>query len=267
MALNVEVLGEGEPLVVRPSFSLDHRAMARAVEPAFSAADGWRRLYVDLPGTGSSPAGEPHSDAVLDEVVATVEEHVGGRGFAVAGWSYGGYLAAGLSRRLPGQVRGLMMVCAGLRIRPADRDLTGVLDSTPEADWLSGVPVHLHEYLRHAVGRQTFDVGHRVAAVLEGNGSTDEAYLAALRSEGFALSDENAPTDLDAPACLVAGRRDRVAGYVDLFRALGRLSQADYACIASAGHYLPVEYPYPFAVVARAWLRRCHPDSNGEASR
>lgn len=94
MALNVDVLGEGEPLVILPSFSLDHRAMARAVEPAFSAVDGWARLYVDLPGTGSSAAGEPHSDAVLDEVVETVEEHVGGSGFAVVGWSYGGYLAA-----------------------------------------------------------------------------------------------------------------------------------------------------------------------------
>ncbi len=267
MALNVDVLGEGEPLVILPSFSLDHRAMARAVEPAFSAVDGWARLYVDLPGTGSSAAGEPHSDAVLDEVVETVEEHVGGSGFAVVGWSYGGYLAAGLSRRLPGQVRGLMMVCVGLKIRPADRDLTGVLDSTPEADWLSGVPVHLHDHLRHAVGHQTVEVGHRVAAVLEANGSTDDAYLAALRSEGFALSDEDTPTDVDTPACLVTGRRDRVVGYVDLFRALGRLRQADYVSIASAGHYLPVEEPHRFAAIIRAWLRRCRPDSNDEASR
>ena len=74
MALNVDVLGEGDPLVVLPSFSLGRRAMARAVEP-FSVGDRWARLYVDLPGTGSSPAGEPHSDAVLDQVVGTVEEH------------------------------------------------------------------------------------------------------------------------------------------------------------------------------------------------
>jgi pimeloyl-ACP methyl ester carboxylesterase len=53
--LHVHVVGEGEPLVVLPSFGLDHRAMVLAMEPAFSSAEGWARLYVDLPGTGSSP--------------------------------------------------------------------------------------------------------------------------------------------------------------------------------------------------------------------
>lgn len=39
--------------------------MVLAMEPAFRSAEGWARLYVDLPGTGSSPPGEPCSDAVL----------------------------------------------------------------------------------------------------------------------------------------------------------------------------------------------------------
>ena len=67
-----------------------------------SPAAGWQRLYVDLPGTGASPAGEPRSDAVLADVVAAVDSLLGGRPFVAAGWSYGGYLAAGLARRMPG---------------------------------------------------------------------------------------------------------------------------------------------------------------------
>ena len=258
MALHVELVGEGEPLVVLPSFGLDHRAMILAVDHAFSQAQGWARLYVDLPGTGSSSASDPRSDAVLDALAAAISDHLGDGRFAVAGWSYGAYLAAGLARRMPDRILGLMMVCAGFKIDPADRNIAGVADSAPKDGWLEGVAVEWHDYLRHAVGHQSAAAARRVIAVLEANGPSDVGYLGALRAEGFALSDEGSPTRLDAPALLLAGRRDRIAGYADLFAGLEGLTLADYALVANAGHYLPVEVPDRFAVLARDWLRRCH---------
>lgn len=57
MPLYAQPLGEGRPIVVLPSFSLDHNAMAATVEPALSTTAGWLRLYLDLPGTGGSPPG------------------------------------------------------------------------------------------------------------------------------------------------------------------------------------------------------------------
>ena len=42
---------------------------------------------------------------------STSEPELGDERFAVIGWSYGGCLAAGVTRRLPEQVSGLMMVC------------------------------------------------------------------------------------------------------------------------------------------------------------
>lgn len=71
--------------------------MATTVEPVFADVCGWRCLYVDLPGTGASPPGEPRSDVVLDEVVGTIRAALGDKPFAIAGWSYGGYLAAGVT--------------------------------------------------------------------------------------------------------------------------------------------------------------------------
>ena len=257
MTLHVEQHGEGDPLVVLPSFGLDHRAMAAAVDTAFAAVPGWARLYCDLPGTGLSAGGDPTSDAVVGAVAQTLDEHLGGRPFALAGWSYGSYLAAGLARRRAGQIRGLLLICAGLKIRPQDRDLTGVLDSVAQHDWLAEVPVELHEHLRQAVGRQTRAVAGRIAAVIDANGPTDEAYLDALRADGFALSDEDAATVLDAPSCVLAGRRDRVAGYQDPFRALDHLGQAECTVLADAGHYLPLEAPDRLAASVAVWLNRC----------
>ncbi len=125
-------VGRGHPTVVLPSFSLDGRSMARAFEPAFLAQDaaadpsgGVARIYLDLPGTGASPAAHPTSDAVLDAATTTVDDTVGAAAFSVVGWSYGGYLALGLLRRLADRVASALLVCTGTRIGPADRDLSG----------------------------------------------------------------------------------------------------------------------------------------------
>jgi pimeloyl-ACP methyl ester carboxylesterase len=257
MTLHVEVHGSGWPLVVLPSFGLDHAAMAEAVEPVFTDISAWQRLYVDLPGTGGSAPGDPRSDVVLDEIVETLGAELGDERFAVGGWSYGGYLAAGVTRRLCGQISGLMMVCSGFRIRPQDRDLTGVLGSIPEAGWLAYVPVELHDHLTHAVGFQTAEVASRIAAALRRNGPTDEAYLSSLRADGFALSDETAPSPCNAPVCFLTGQRDRVIGSAGLFRALGLYDRATFTSISGAGHYLPLEQPAVFAAVTQTWLGQC----------
>jgi pimeloyl-ACP methyl ester carboxylesterase len=257
MTLHVEVRGSGWPLVVLPSFSLDHAVMAEAVEPVFTDISAWQRLYVDLPGTGRSASGDPRSDVVLSQIVETLAAELGDDRFAVAGWSYGGYLAAGLTRRLGGQISGLMMVCSGFRIRPQDRDLTGVLPSTPDPAWLAHVPVELHDHLTHAVGFQTAEVATRIAAALGCNGPTDEAYLSSLRADGFALADETAPSPCDAPVCFLAGQRDRVIGSAGLFSALGLYDRATFTSVSGAGHYLPLEEPAVFAAVTHSWLGQC----------
>jgi pimeloyl-ACP methyl ester carboxylesterase len=257
MTLHVHARGEGMPVLVLPSFGLDHNAMAEVVEPAFEVASGWSRLYIDLPGTGASPPGEPRSDAVLNEVAETLGSVLGNQRCIAVGWSYGGYLAAGLARRVPRQVGGLLMACTGFKIRPEDRNLAGVTHSVAEPDWLDDVPASLHDHFVRAVGCQTAAVANRIASVLARNGPVDEAYLADLRANGYALSDEDAPTPCNGPVCILTGRRDRVIGYVDMFGALDRYEHADYLAIGNAGHYLPLEQPRLFTAAVQSWLAEC----------
>lgn len=257
MRLHLDTRGDGLPVVVLPSFSLAHSAMASAMEPAFTGRDRCRRIYVDLPGTGSSPAGVPHSDQVLDDVVDTIRQELSEESFALVGWSYGGFLAAGVTRRMGSQARGLMMVCSALRIHPEHRDLTGVLPSVPERSWLAGVPEHWHDHFTQAIGCQTAEVAHRIASVLKQNPPTDEGYLSELRTNGLVLSEEHMAAPRDIQACLVAGRRDRVAGYLGLFNALDCFDHADYVLSGEAGHYLPLEDPEFFAAALHNWLDRC----------
>jgi pimeloyl-ACP methyl ester carboxylesterase len=262
VTLHVRVEGTGLPLVVLPSFRFSEAAMRAVFEPPLAeleraGGEGFGRIYVDLPGTGGSPATEPNSDAVLGQVRAAVDSVIGpDERFALAGWSYGGYLAAGLARRIPHRVSSLLLICTGPRIRPQDRDLSGVRRSTPGPGWLDDVPADLRDHFDVAVGQQTAAVGRRLAAVLQQNGPTDEPFLEELRAAGFALTDEATSTSYDGPATLVAGRRDRIVGYAGTVQLFTEMEHADLVVMAEAGHYLPVEVPDRLAGAVRSWAAR-----------
>ncbi len=258
MLLAAETYGDGRPLVLLPWFGLDGAVMAAAFEPVLHEVPGWRRVYLDLPGTGKSGPVEPTSDAVLAAVADTIAEHCGGGPVALAGCSYGGYLAAGLTRRQPELVGSLLLTCTGARILAGDRNLAGLLPVTPEPGWLDGVPAEQHEHFSRAVGCQTKKVASRLTAAFALNGISDAGYLRELRAHGYQLSDEGASQPARVPVTIVAGRRDWVAGYRDQLALLGD-ADGDYYLFGDGGHYIPFELPGRFGVLARNWLVRSAP--------
>ena len=263
--LTARTEGAGRPLVVLPGFGLDAAFMAQAFEPVFAGsanATRWQRIYLDLPGAGGSAPVAPSSDAVLEAVAETVEQRLGQTPFLLAGHSYGGYLATALVRRLPEQVRGLLLSVSGVKIQPERRNLTGLQPSHPEPGWLDGVPDELREHFARGVGRQTRAVADRLAEAFALIAPVDEPYLDELRATGYALSGPDGPDQPDEPVpydgivSILAGRRDRIAGYRDQFELLARYPQADYTLLAEAGHYLPLEQPDVFATLTLEWLAR-----------
>jgi pimeloyl-ACP methyl ester carboxylesterase len=253
MPLSVRCYGQGRPVVLLPWFSLDGAVTARAFEPAFSETSGWQRLYVDLPGTGDSPPVAATSDAVLDAVADTIHQLIGDAPHGLAGCSYGGYLAAALVRRRSTQIAALLLVCAGVKILPAERNLSGLVASAPQPGWLDAVPPQWHEHFQHAIGAQTADVARRVLDSIN-SGSADDEYLDTLRATGYRLSDEDAADVFAGPTTLIAGTQDRVAGYLDLFDTLSRYPNGSYHALSNAGHYLPFEQPERFTALVRDWL-------------
>ena len=74
--------------------------MLADLEPVFDEHPGWRRIYLDLPGHGSTPAPEWLSteDQLLSIVRDFIDAVVPDGTPAIAGSSYGGRLAVGLVR-------------------------------------------------------------------------------------------------------------------------------------------------------------------------
>lgn len=256
----------GEPVLCLPGFGMDRSVMAAAMEPVLRLRPAFRRIYLDLPGHGESPAGVPSSAAAAYAVAAFIDDQLGGGPVVLAGWSYGGYLAAALARRRPAAVTGLLLVCAGIKIRPEDRDLPGQPESAEPAGpadlagdpglghWLDGVPTGLRDHLATAIGNRTAEVAGQVSAALTASLPGDEEYQDRLRSHGYRLPDEDDAASYPGPACLIAGRQDRIAGYADQFRALGSFPAASYSVVAAAGHYLPFEQPATFRAIVLDWL-------------
>jgi pimeloyl-ACP methyl ester carboxylesterase len=283
--LSAQAYGEGRPLVLLPWFGLDHAVMAAACEPAL-AGTPWRRIYVDLPGTGKSAPVEPRTDAVADAVAETIGALAGGSQVPLVGCSYGGYLAAELARRDPGRIAAILLVCSGVRILPGERNLSGVLPAVPEPGWLDDVPEHLREYFERAIGVQTKAAADRVAAGFLLNGPTDGQYLRTLQSTGYQLTSERSLSALKATVTVIAGRRDAIVGYRDQFDLAAGTSTAgistagtstagtstgagsadgtgaaDYVCLGDVGHFLPFEQPGRFKTLILDWLARCLPAS------
>jgi pimeloyl-ACP methyl ester carboxylesterase len=87
-----EVRGQGAPILLIHGWSADRRYMLADLEPIFEAWPGWRRIYLDLPGHGATPAPEWLStqDQMLSLVCGFIDAVLPQGSFAVVGNSYGG---------------------------------------------------------------------------------------------------------------------------------------------------------------------------------
>ena len=246
--------GDDPPVVCLSAFGTTRSVTAAAFGPALHGS-GLRTLYVDLPGHGDSPAtAAPTAEHVIATVRAFLDEHAG-QGALLAGWSYGAYLAAAVARRWPETVRGLLLVCPGIRTR--DRDLPPASDDAEPAGWLDGVDPEYADHLRVALGSRDPDVAQHVSELLVGGTGGDEEYQDLLQANGLAPDDEAATTGYAGPVTVVAGRQDRVVGYADQYRRMALYPRGTYAVLDGAGHYLPFEQPALLRVLAQEWVDRC----------
>src|SRR6476646_4247798 len=122
--------------------------MVADVDAVFEAAGGWRRIYLDLPGHGQTPApaGLRSQGQVMSLLADFVDVLVPGGRFAVAGSSYGGYLTLGLVRSMPQRLLGAALLVPdlpapdGTRAAPAHvtlrRDSAAFADLEPDEEWI-----------------------------------------------------------------------------------------------------------------------------------
>jgi pimeloyl-ACP methyl ester carboxylesterase len=108
LALHVQDVGEGRPVVLLAGFGLDHAVWDEQVRVL--AADH-RVVCIDLRGTGGSA--KPYAGYDIDRLVAdvlAVLEHLDLREVTLVGWSFGGQISFRLTALHPERVAQLVLV-------------------------------------------------------------------------------------------------------------------------------------------------------------
>jgi pimeloyl-ACP methyl ester carboxylesterase len=241
-------------------FSLDHRMMVACMEPVFRDRPGWRRIYLDMPGMGSSRVadGVASSDEMLRAVLEFIDKVVPGEDFAIAGESYGGYIARGIVRRRPQSVRGVLLICPMIIAEDSERRVPTHRVIVKEAG-LRTRPAEQGEMFRSIAVVQTAEHWKRFKdEIVPGTVAADWPFLERLKKEAypFSFDVDGLPEAFEAPTLILTGRQDSVVGYQDALRILDLYPRATFAILDQAGHDLQIEQEQVFNSLVGEWLDR-----------
>lgn len=243
--LATHVVGKGEPLVLLHGGMGSSNHWTRNID-ALSAR--FKLHLIDLPGCGDSPTvpKDMADDDYVSLVVAAVGEAAGGHPVNLAGFSFGGVIAARTAARLATRVRKLALLGAGGFGRsPVKLDLRKIPSEK------AGMPA-LREVLRHNL---------RVMMIADPAKVTEEtidlhyANVRRTRFDGrrFSLGGGTAEilARLPCPVQVIWGEKDALPhpnaqARADICRAAR--PDARVAVIPGAGHW--VQYEAPDAVNA-----------------
>jgi len=261
ITVNYEEFGEGRPVILIHGFSPDHRLMTGCMEPIFSGRQGFRRIYIDLPGMGKTK-GEPwidNSDKMLRVVLDFIDKIIPGQNFLLAGQSYGGYLARGVLYNRAENVDGLFLLCPLIIAEPSGRNLPQNTVSFKDEELLAGLDKQASERFQTRVVNQNRHVWERYYnEVYKAVKISDTEFLERLKAKGYAFSFnvDEMKTRFEKPTLFILGRQDLSVGYKDAWEILDNYPRATFAVLDKAGHELQLEQEKLFNCLVNEWLDR-----------
>ncbi|MGY4720244.1 alpha/beta fold hydrolase [Naumannella huperziae] len=241
-------------VVALHGFTCDHRLMTGAFEPVFARHPGWRRLYLDLPGHGLSTATAELSgtDDVRAVVSAALGRLVPGGVVALAGQSYGGYLAQGLLAAEPERYAGVCLVAPAVLAEAAARDLP---EHRVIAERAEGIEIVDGSAFALGVVRTPETFVRTALEVQAGIDSGDQDVLARIAAAYRGAWEGSVPA-YAGPGLVVTARQDAVVGYADQFALTRGWPRTTFAALDRAGHNLQIEQAGVFDALAGDWLAR-----------
>ena len=258
--LNHVTKGEGTPLVILHGARLDHRHMMDSLEPAFQGLEGWKRIYVDLPGHGLSQtqAVINTQDDLLDALITFLDDLLGDEPYGVIGESRGSYLAQGLAHKRRERILGVALIVPG-GTPGSDPSLLPkheVLRPDPSLrDDLPDNQVYRFENLMVIQNQSLLDLAanHKIPAMKLFD---TEQETRISQSFHFAHDLSGEVQKHDGPAVIVVGRQDAMSGYKDGIDLLDAFPRASLAVLDTAGHAVAWERPEIFKALIVDWLER-----------
>jgi pimeloyl-ACP methyl ester carboxylesterase len=255
-----ETYGAARPLIMLHGRPLDHRHMVAEMEPLFEHRPGWRRIYLDLPGMGKTPGPDwiTNQDQMLGVIIDFIDRVIPGQRFAVAGLSYGGYLARGLLYCRGEMIDGVLMTVPAVIMDQTRRLVPEFVTIAKNDALMAGLEPALRPSIENMAVVQSQRVidGWR-AVIAPAVEAADHAFLNRLaQPETFSFEAELDNVTFDKPALILTGRQDNVCGYQQAWEMAAHFPRATFAVLDRAGHCLTMEQEGLFRALVAEWLGR-----------
>jgi pimeloyl-ACP methyl ester carboxylesterase len=261
VSINYEIIGSGRPIVMLHGYYVDHRIMAGCMEPIFSDKEGYKRIYLDLPGMGKSGSAEwiMSSDALIDIIIAFIEKIIPNENFLIAGQSYGGYLVRGVMNKMTDRVDGAILICPVIIADNKKRSVEEQVLLVKDKELLSRLTPEEAEDFSTSVVIQSEKIYDRYKnELLAGISLADDKFLQDLRRQGYEFSFEVDKIDkkFQNPMLILLGKQDDCVGYKDAWNILENFPRATFAVLDVAGHSLQIEQEELFNSLVNDFLIR-----------
>ena len=259
--VNYEIIGTGKPVLIIHGYYQSIESMKPSFEQVFESADGYKRIYIDLPGMGKTKSSEAikNSDDMLNVLIQFIDAVIPEEEILIVGESYGGYLARGLVNKIHNRVSALLLVCPVIIPNKANRNLPKheVLEKDPEL--LKELSDEEGKRFGSSVVIQSPKIYKRYKnEIANPMKPADKDFLENIRhnSYGFSFDPDNLESDFDKPALFLLGINDSVVGYEDIDQILDKYPLANTVYLYNAGHNLKIEQEEKFNNYVKDWLRK-----------
>jgi pimeloyl-ACP methyl ester carboxylesterase len=263
--LSANEISEGLPVLIIHGWEMDGKVEALDFEPIFTKALGFRRIYVDLPGMGTTPTNNVKDlDDIHLRLVRFIDARLGKSKFLLVGSSCGGYLARALAQKYVDQIDGLLLRVPLIEPNDSLRDLDTfqplvlneqLMSSIPSEDkaLLGDVLIQTPAYIKSLKAKYE-------EAILPALKAADKEVLDPIRADPrryqISLASDNKHPRLYAPTLIICGRQDESVGYRDSLRLLELYPRSTYIVLDRGTHGLPVDENGIFEALVRDWLTR-----------
>lgn len=248
------VKGEGFPVVFVHGMGVDHRSLLLLDD---ALPEGMRRIYLDLPGYGRTPAlpGLGGLPEYADWLSAAINELVGRGRFALVGNSMGGALAREMIAHMPRRVSGIALIAPVIDPVIAHRHLAEHEVHDPNPDLMHKLPLdQVLDFIRMGVN-QSYEAWRRYQMyVLPGIRAFDrDAYMKLEHRYWLEDDPERVFGTFTGPTTIICGRQDQIVGYEDQEAVLSHYPNARYTVIEEAGHNVHIDRPEQVKALLRDW--------------
>ena len=261
LSINYEIIGEGKPIIMLHGYYSDHRLMTGCMESLFSAKEGYKRIYLDLPGMGKSDTAEwiTSSDNMLAIVIEFINTIIPNEGFLLAGESYGGYLSRGIIYKMEDRIEGVLLICPLMIAEYKKRSVEEHIVLVNDNELLSKLMPEEAEDFNSGFVVQSEKIYNRYKnEIMSGVELANSTFLQNIMQKGYGFS-----FDVDKvnkkfykPTLILLGKQDDCVGYKDAWNILENFPRATFAVLDRAGHNLQIEQEGLFNSLINEWLVR-----------